>query len=545
MKRTACCYCRYSSDKQQQQSIDYQLEKIVAFCEKHDIELLNHYIDEATSGTNDNRDNFQRLIQDSQYAQWDYLIVYNLSRLSRNVEDQMFYQKLLRQRGVMVLSVEEKFDSSPEGDLFNLITAGINEYYSKNLAKRSFGGVLQNAKKAMVIGGVPPLGYDVGTDKKYIINEKEAQAVRIIFSKFAEGWTYAEINQYLNQNGHTTKNGTAFKHHHLDILTKRKYIGEYIFNKTSKVSSRGSRKYRDKNEDEMIVIKDGMPRIIDDITFKKVQHRLKHSRALHKKPAKLTKYLLSGTLVCGHCDYSYSGASSFPARSKKPYFYYRHANYKIKNCEYNDIKIKYLDTWILKNVIPKILNYENLKELQMKINSAIMQNKELISNQIQDLNAELKGKKIELQEKTDKIAETKMTMFILEEIKEVKKQIQALTKDIQLETKRLDSLEKITLEEMRQFVKTKREELKKIDTKENLDIFIRELVGKIEITKEKIGVFLSYDRIMNKLTAIFTLVESDTQENVTNFSKEFLKKSDSQHLSPTEYKELLNLKDEF
>lgn len=54
-----------------------------------------------------------------------------------------------------------------------------------------------------------------------------------------------------------------------------------------------------------------------------------------------------------------------------------------------------------------------------------------------------------------------MTMFILEEIKEVKKQIQVMTKDIQLETKRLDSLEKITLEEMRQFIKTKRDELKK------------------------------------------------------------------------------------
>ena len=149
MKRYASCYCRYSSDKQQEQSIEFQMEEIEKFCEKNHIEIVEKYIDKAVTGTSDNRAAFQKMIEDSTYATWNYLIVYDYSRLSRNVEDQMFYQKILKNRGILVVSVKEKYDSnSPEGSFFNLITAGMNEYYSKNLAKRSFAGVMQNAKKS-------------------------------------------------------------------------------------------------------------------------------------------------------------------------------------------------------------------------------------------------------------------------------------------------------------------------------------------------------------------------------------------------------------
>ncbi len=336
MKRYACCYVRYSSDKQQQQSIEYQLEKIKAFCDKHQIILREIYKDEAVTATSDARPSFQKMIHESEYKGWDYLIVYNLSRLARNVEDQMFYQKLLRQKGIMVISVEEKFDDSPEGDLFNLITAGINEYYSKNLAKRSFGGVLQNANRGQVIGGMPPLGYDVSKDKYYVINEKEAKAVRIIFEKYMEGWSYQRISRHLNDLGFQTKKGLAFAGHLYDTLTNRKYIGEYIFNKTSKKRSRGSRKLREKNEEDIIRIQGGMPQIIDPKTFHKVQHMIKYRRTMASRNLEATKYLLSGLIECGKCGFKYTGNSTFNQKMSKPRFIYRHSRSKHANCYQKD-----------------------------------------------------------------------------------------------------------------------------------------------------------------------------------------------------------------
>ena len=37
--------------------------------------------------------------------------------------------------------------------------------------------------------------------KKYVINEKEAEAIRIIFSKIIQGWSYRELAEYLNLLG--------------------------------------------------------------------------------------------------------------------------------------------------------------------------------------------------------------------------------------------------------------------------------------------------------------------------------------------------------
>lgn len=356
MKRMASCYCRYSSDKQQEQSIEFQLEEIEKFCLKNNIDIVERYIDKAVTGTSDNRVAFQKMIEDSAYAPWNYLIVYDYSRLSRNVEDQMFYQKILKNGGVLVVSVKEKYDSnSPEGSFFNLITAGMNEYYSKNLAKRSFAGVMQNAKKGLVIGGKPPLGFDVAADKKYIINKKEAEAVKIIFNKILEGWSYIDIAKHLNTKGYRTKRGQLFRPIFSDLLTNTKYKGEYVFNKAEKKKPNGSRNnHARKPESEIIRIPNGIPKIVDEETFDKVQDILEHRKINNHRGMYKTKYLLSGQLVCGHCGYSINGNVSFNRSEVGPRITYRHSRSLKHNCGVKDIPVLALDTWVVERVLDKL-----------------------------------------------------------------------------------------------------------------------------------------------------------------------------------------------
>ena len=59
-------YARYSSDKQQESSITVQLAEIRQFCEKHNIELIHEYVDEAQSGTTANRIDFQQMVRDAE-----------------------------------------------------------------------------------------------------------------------------------------------------------------------------------------------------------------------------------------------------------------------------------------------------------------------------------------------------------------------------------------------------------------------------------------------------------------------------------------------
>lgn len=100
----------------------------------------------------------------------------------------------------------EQFDSdSPESIITESVLEAMNEYYVLNLAREVEKGKRENAYKAQHIGGVPPLGYDVDrTTMKLVINEREAEAVRLIFSLYLDGYGYTEIIQTLNREGHRT-----------------------------------------------------------------------------------------------------------------------------------------------------------------------------------------------------------------------------------------------------------------------------------------------------------------------------------------------------
>lgn len=73
--KTAVIYARYSSDKQTEQSIEGQLHVCKEYAFQHDIVIVDTYIDRAMTGKNDRREDFQRMLRDSQKKLWDYVLV--------------------------------------------------------------------------------------------------------------------------------------------------------------------------------------------------------------------------------------------------------------------------------------------------------------------------------------------------------------------------------------------------------------------------------------------------------------------------------------
>ena len=217
-KTLACCYTRFSTEHQNQSSTIGQLKAIKAYCEKNNIEIIETYIDEAQTGTNTNRKDFQRLLADAPTALWDTVVVYNMSRLSRSVKDTLNIKEEFEKLGKKILSVIENQEETPEGDFFNLITYGMNELFVKQFARDSWRGLLVNANECKALGGVPPLGYDVSKDRKYIINPKEAEIVKIIFDMALKDYSYREIAKYLNDNGYVKRDGRHFTGNFNDIL---------------------------------------------------------------------------------------------------------------------------------------------------------------------------------------------------------------------------------------------------------------------------------------------------------------------------------------
>lgn len=121
--------------------------------------------------------------------------------------------------------------------------------------------------------GLAPLGYDVNKEKRYIINDKEAESVSLIFDMYISGYTQSQMVDELNARGFRTKVGTMFRVNSIhSILTNKKYIGVYIYNKNAKKDAFGNRKsHACKEESEIVRIENGVPQII----IKEISRKLK------------------------------------------------------------------------------------------------------------------------------------------------------------------------------------------------------------------------------------------------------------------------------
>ena len=136
----AVIYARYSSDNQSEESIQAQLRACDEYAKRNNITIVNTYIDRAQSARSDKRDNFQKMIRDSEKRSFDVVIVHKLDRFSRDRYDHAIYRKKLRDNGIRLISVLENLDDSPESVVLESVLEGFSEYYSKNLARETGRG---------------------------------------------------------------------------------------------------------------------------------------------------------------------------------------------------------------------------------------------------------------------------------------------------------------------------------------------------------------------------------------------------------------------
>ena len=79
--KLAVVYARYSSEKQNDQSIEGQLDICQKYAAQNGLEIVDTYIDRAMSGTNDQRPAFQQMLADcAKPVPWDIILVYAIDR---------------------------------------------------------------------------------------------------------------------------------------------------------------------------------------------------------------------------------------------------------------------------------------------------------------------------------------------------------------------------------------------------------------------------------------------------------------------------------
>lgn len=368
----AALYAMYSSDNQRSESIDAQLRAMQNYCQQNHILIVETYIDEAKSATTDHRPSFQKMIADSKYHQFNIILVHKLDRFARNRYDSAVYKRELKKNGVSVYSVLEDLDDSPESIMMESMLEGMSEYYSQNLAREVMKGMRETALQCKHTGGKPPLGYDLNTDGKLIINQGEAEVVQQIFKMYLGNYSYSKMAEVLNKKGYRTKTGSLFrKNSFYSILRQEKYTGVYIWNRASAKQNGMRNNHKSKALKDQVMIQGGCPNIISRSYFEEVQKKMQE-RAHGKAESKARRYYMlggKGFLQCGICGKSMTG--TVRKSHGKTYITYQCPSHKAKQCETKEVRADRLNLIVAQQLAELFFREDRLKDWENLFQSDI------------------------------------------------------------------------------------------------------------------------------------------------------------------------------
>ena len=145
-----------------------------------------HYDDGGYSGGNMDRPGLQRLLADTARGLIDIVVVYKIDRLTRALADFAKIVERLDARGASFVSVTQAFNTTTSmGRLTLNVLLSFAQFEREVGAERVRDKIAASRKKGIWMGGSPPLGYDV-KDRKLVINDREAETIRWIFTRYLE-----------------------------------------------------------------------------------------------------------------------------------------------------------------------------------------------------------------------------------------------------------------------------------------------------------------------------------------------------------------------
>ena len=341
----AVIYARYSSDSQREESIEGQFRECTEYAERNGITILRSYIDRALSARTADRPEFQNMIKDSEQKLFDVVLIWKLDRFSRDRYDSAHYKRILKKNGVKVVSVKENISDGPEGIILESMLEGYAEYYSAELSEKIQRGQKENALKCKNNGGNTPLGYVVGADGVLAVDPLTAPLVTEIFTRYDSGESISEITASLNGRGLKTKKGKAFKIGGVSLILKnRKYIGEYQY---------GS-----------VIIPKGIPAIIDDDLFDRVQRRMAFNKKAPAKAKATEEYLLTTKLFCGTCERLMAGESGTSSTKGVKHYYYKCGGAKRKlGCKRKSVRKHWIERAAVLVTVQRVLRDEEISRI--------------------------------------------------------------------------------------------------------------------------------------------------------------------------------------
>ena len=332
-------YARLSSDQDRKKNESVEVQ--VRIAEKHieelnregteRIEIADRYIDLGKTGSNFNRDEFQRLMQDIRLGDIDCVVVKDLSRFGRNyLEAGNYIEKIFPFLGVRFIAVADGLDTGNRGSntkqMATEIKNLVNDMYAKDFSVKAKQHLKQRRQEGSYVGGPPPYGYKAGWDKKIrklVPDENTAGIVKHIFSLFIETGSYTAVADDLNRKKCNPpsvykKTGKVFfdpeqgEYKGWDkgaverIVKSETYTGKLVQGKSS-ITARDEKNRIHKAEEEWVVKENTHEPVIDTALFAEaaeVRERLHERTGTHAHPTEgcpIGENIFDNVLYCGVC----------------------------------------------------------------------------------------------------------------------------------------------------------------------------------------------------------------------------------------------------
>lgn len=486
----ALILARYSTDNQNPDTIEVQVERCTKYCHEYNLPILGVYADYAVSGMKDTRPQQSRMMEDLKNGVGDTIVIYDQSRMFRDLVYWFNFREQIAAMGVDIRSATQSIIGGDLKDPTNFMLeasmATFNQMHVLISRQKTVEKLNYLARHLQHTGGIPALGFRVETvlapdgetviSRHLVIDEKEAAIVRRIFEEYDSGKSYREILEGLNRDGLRTKRGSPFGTNSLhDLLCNEKYIGTLVYNAHAKGKSPHGQERKD-----VIRQEDAFPAIVPkDMFFRVKAKMLENKRAQAGRPASVRVYPLKGKVFCGSC-----GCSMCVRRSKTIYYYACSDSRRTRICRNPQIRVDWLEDKVT-TYVRSLLCDPGLKDTAL--NAIRAESNKITSSAISRLTAlQEDGYKIKTQMSrlVDAIADGVATDAIRAKLaaletrqQETERQIQALQNAVEVSTIPPDALSRI------------------FDTIQSSPdpSAILELVTRVEVYPEHIIVYTLYD----------------------------------------------------
>ncbi len=374
-EKITALYCRLSRDdevKGESNSISNQKMILEKYAKDKGFKNLKFFVDDGYSGTNFERPDWKRLIEEVENNNVDVLLVKDISRVGRHyLKVGIYTEMLFPEKNVRFIAIGNDIDSDVKKDNdFTPFINIINEFQVAETSKKICQVFKSKALEGKHISPSTPYGYlrDPQDKEKWIVDEDAAEVIKRIFKLIIDGYGVYQIARILSedkvlipsahwqkigadnlrkpdfQDPYKWRGGVVAK-----IIERKEYLGHTVSFKTHRVSYKIKKSVKT-DESEQLIFENTHEPIIDEETWNNAQRLRKTQR----KPTKLGEpSKFTGVLFCADCGAKLTHNRRVETDKTKERQSHYCSNYREKSrtCTHHYITTDNVERLILKAIV--------------------------------------------------------------------------------------------------------------------------------------------------------------------------------------------------